>query len=368
MANMDTCIIASNGRFPNGDKDALAFLSRLHGGELLTDRFGLLNRTSRWRMGGAFRPMPQPQGEGSAREFSDILDAEVQKVLARGEEVTVAWSGGLDSSCLLCGFLRSGMERERLHVVHSALSAEEFPALYRQLQREGVHLIETDTMGISRTCAEALERGTLCMGWHGDQLYGRLLLQRFPQIAVLPWQDACALLGAKLGWGEVSEAVGQLEEAFARYGAPVHSGAQLAWWQSFAACWHMRAGSEGVFGLGHGERVADVFGAEAFQRWSVARAADGARLADLSPAGCKPEMKAVILDVTKDADWVASRVKSSMGRAVWPRADEREPELVVFTEEGVERFRYPVAVHPSRRAAAFRRLCEDILPRWRKEI
>lgn len=346
-------IYYTNGRDRSNHRDALSFIAKLHNVALVTDRFGYLNKYSIWNLDPTIKNIPTETTEN----FSDILNKEIQKVLDLNEDVYVSWSGGIDSSCILCGFLNSGMDLTKLHVIYSDVSTQDFPALYEKLLSLHVDLIEATSDTIESIYEESLSKGVLCTGWHGDQLYGRWLLQMHPAIANMPWRDACFYLGAS------SDAVAQLEEAFKFYNLNIETGSQFCWWQGFFTCWYERAGSEYILGKGYDDKVIDIFGSEAFQSWSITRYKNKELLADTSPLGCKPEMKDYIYSVVKDAQWHDTRIKSSIGPSVFIR----KPILFIVTSEGIVKIEYPTKVHPARYGYVFTRLSQDYLPRYKKD-
>ena len=346
-------IYYTNGIDRSAHSDALSFIAKLHNVAMVTDRFGYLNKYSIWNLDPTIKDIPVETTEN----FSDILDKEIQKVLDLNEDVYVSWSGGIDSSCILCGFLNSDMDLTKLHVIYSDVSIEDFPSLYDKLISLNVDLIKAASDTIESIYEESLSKGVLCTGWHGDQLYGRWILQMHPSIANMHWKDACFYLGAS------DAAVSQLEEAFKFYNLNIETGAQFCWWQGFFTCWYERAGSEYILGKGYDDKVIDIFGSEAFQSWSITRYKNKELLADTSSLGCKPEMKDYIYSVVKDAQWRDSRIKSSIGPSVFIN----KPMLFIVTSEGLIRIKHPTKVHPARYHFVFTRLSQDYLPRYKKD-
>ena len=352
------------------DRDALSLYGCLQGQPIEADRFGFLNQFSPWRVTGTDAKVPEPAAACSAEAFSDICSGRAQAIMKRARDenldIYVSYSGGVDSTCVLASLLREGVDTQRLHVLCTKESEEEYPLFYNMLANEGVHLIDVTGMPRNKPYVDALDTGLLVTGWCGDQLFGSDLNIAYEGWFHKPWQDFIRFFA---GMPEVdrdySPAIGQLEASFEHYGMPIRNFAQFVWWLNFSCKWNFVI-SHTPFLVGRlTDRSVPFFAHEDFQRWSMARF----DLVDSHPpqetAFYKPEMKRVIYDVTHDDDYLRNKGKIGSWKFVIRNTDLLM--VGIWDTAGLHTGQVPYAVVPQRRAGMTLRIARKMFEAYRRE-
>ena len=263
---------------------------------LLRDRFGELNKFSNWNFNTQLDVFPDKHIE---IPFKEICFNEVNHIYDRAvnenKDIYISWSGGVDSSCLLCTFLMSHINKSKLHVILSRNSVNEYPYFYQLLKENGISLIFIeDPAQMLQIYTNIVKNNLIVFGWCGDQLYGSDLNLKYPDWFKKDWKDFIKNLDKKV--------IDQFEQAFNVYGIPIKNTAQFFWWMNFSAKWTYVST---IFSLMCGciNNIINFYESKDFQNWSMSNFDNVDKHHPTETKFYKPEMKEIIYEFTKDKSY-----------------------------------------------------------------
>jgi len=307
---------------PNGYTDALSVFSGKTGFAALRDRFGFLNRFSPYNLYEPHLPM-YPSDSGAT--LAELMDARSEELMRRYGDTPlyIFYSGGVDSTALTVALLRAADGRfGNLHVVYTPSALEEYPSFLEHLQRLGLamHFIPAGE-SVDDFQEQALKTGKVMTGWCADQLFGSIIHLFYPDWYFKDWRP----------WLGYSDAVQQMEAAFAHYGLPVKTFGEFAWFMNFACKYnyvkHMDVMS---YGYSTGNMVA-FYDTEAFNTWSVSNFDRLHRYMQSDTRHYKEDLKAYIFAYNGDSSYRDNKGKEgSWGHRGTP--DTAYPVMAVSME------------------------------------
>lgn len=344
-----------------GGTDPLSFYSRFTGVGILSDRFGRLNRYSPLRMDETVQALPTVNGPSDAKALHELLDNAAAGIITRGQDIYVSWSGGVDSTSLVCSFLRNGIERERLHVCYSASSEAEYPEFFSLLRREGVTLCRISGMSYIPFYEDVTRHSILCMGWGADQLFGSNVNNSFPGCFFTDWREFYRSKGAE------DITIQQLEAAFGDYGLPIKTAGQANWWLNFSCKWGFVTNTLLLDADVCAENVENPFTGQAFQDWAMARSEKVGRYPPEDTAHYKEELKQYIHEYTKDDTYLLSKGKEDSWGKLKTDTHSIFPIFGWKDSTGYHRASYHTPVATSRYAVTLRRMSHEIIGKYVKD-
>ena len=359
-------IIAARVWVPGfNDIDSLGIYAKLQRTSIEADRFGYLNQFSGWRVTG-MDSVPEPAASSSAEVFSELCSKRAREIIKRSETedlpIYVSYSGGVDSTCILCSFLREGIDKTRLRVLMTSESRDEYPLFYDKFLKD-IQCIDTSKDIYADKYIAAEQDGLLVFGWCGDQLFGSDLNIWHPGWFYKPWKDFLEYYGDKEGFNP-SAAIEQFEASFNHYGMPIENFAQFVWWLNFSCKWtyvwlHVPVLIEKL-----SDRYITFFSSEDFQRWSMARFDRVDSRPPQETPFYKPEMKSVILEVTGDTDYAQNKGKVGSWGVSATGTGLVHP--AVLDTEGLHVWGPQFRIHPDRVSMYYERMINRYMPQYRR--
>lgn len=322
------------------DLDPLSYVNTLIYPATVRDRFGCLNKYSPINWTDSTDPIPEAFSEPVA--LGTIMDARIKELLERFPEgnIVVCWSGGVDSTALLCACLQSGMDINRLVVVGSEDSIEEYPFFYELLKGKGVNirLVSDVTAEL-----EDIDCAVILTGWCADQLFGSDVNLNDVTLYNEPWLEALA----KYVKGQTGKTLSdkskvilkEVYEGYAQYlGLKIEQWCEFLWLLNFGCKWTYVQNETNLSLVGtknYGKAVA-FYEALDFQRWSVTRFPTlRERNPHTNALVYKKPLKQYILNYTADRNYY--RTKGKMATRRLP-VDEFDT-VAVLTESGPKKYK-----------------------------
>lgn len=278
------------------DKDALYCISNNIKKAICVDRFGYLNKYSKWDVFGNDK-LPNLIENYTDNTFKDIC-------LNRGYEFTqkysdkklaVMWSGGLDSTTLLCSLIMNNINRSRLLILYTKDSVEEYPYFYNYLRTHGYTLLHMDRVTYNKILTNPNYYVT--SGSCGDELFSKVLYYSHPEYYNLPWKDY-----AKTFYTE--EAIEQLDEASNYYNFNIKLSQNLYFFFNFICRYSTEKLSVAAI-TGNYENTLNFYDTQEFQNFAYTRYLLTLDNKDIpTNKDYKKEAKLLIYDLLKDDDYL----------------------------------------------------------------
>lgn len=184
---------------------------------------------------GIVRPWAKPR---ESLTFDEVMVKRINYYLNTGEKLNLCWSGGIDSTCFLAGFLQHTTNFDQLRVLYSPFSLYENREFFEHLQKNYPNLELVDISG--DVYLETTFDGILVNGHGGDEFTASLDESFF---------DALGADGLHKPWRSFVQdsALREFcEEYFALSGRSIDSVLEARWWfysatksQVFAQRWQV---------------------------------------------------------------------------------------------------------------------------------
>lgn len=152
---------------PTVDTDSLTLITSILVNRQLRDRFDVLNKYSNVRWASGSDPVPTP----ITTPMVELLDAHATSVIQQydgdaSKPIVVLWSGGVDSTTIICALLKNGAKNVK--VLCSKDSIEEYPWFFENVVKKLPHTVSDKVPTDMRT----IPSSAIVTGWCADQLFG----------------------------------------------------------------------------------------------------------------------------------------------------------------------------------------------------
>ena len=323
------------------DTDSLTLITSIFVNRQLRDRFDVLNKYSniRWASGSDLIPTP------IATPMVDLLDEHATSVIHQydgdaSKPIVVLWSGGVDSTTVICALLKNGAKNVK--VLCSKDSIEEYPWFFENVVKKLPYVVSKKVADDMRT----IPASAIVTGWCADQLFGSNV-----HLRNLSTYNCSVQEGFLWHWkymhpeGILAQSAldtvdARINELGAKLGVKIEQFCEFAWLVNFAIKWNLVRDvlKFDLFGsVNQGKGIA-FFDYQPFCNLSIGRF-DGLRERNVNKEVkyYKRVFKEYIYDYTKDANYLQKKGKeNSWGRNVKPPVRDK---LLVITDEGWKVYR-----------------------------
>ena len=321
------------------DTDALSRINSIFTHWQFRDRFDVLNATSNIRFARGADALPKKTG----KKMRELMDARATELLAKYESderpIVCCWSGGVDSTALLCAFLRNGAKN--LKVLCSQESINEYPWFYQNVVSKLDHVVTESVSELIKT----VDCSAIMTGWCADQLFGSnihlydlsLYNKSAEEGALYHLKRSLGLYRYRIADGTAEACVAAMQRLGAKLGLTVERFCEFAFLYNFAIKWTMVKNETNLelHGTPNFGKGIPFFESQAFQDWAFTRY-DGIRERNVNKevAYYKLPLKQYIYGYTKDEDYLKNKGKVNSWRATHFRMPE--PKFVAYTDEGLK--------------------------------
>ena len=283
------------------------------------DRFGLLNKYSPYNL--TIREdgvLPTRIFPKETMEKLCLIKAEEIKAEYGNMPIVVLWSGGVDSTCILCSLLQVGVNPI---ILCTNESITEYPAFYEKLKNDGRKIELFSWLLGDKIYHRVYEKyGEVCyvIGWCADQLFGSNVNLRYPHLYNTNFKDGFKEIlkdrraGSELNAKEINNNL-EIFDAYAKeINLPVEYTCEALWLFNFAVKWsHVSIDFKMTLPNDlYRKNVVNFFEDARFQDWSIANYKTfHEHNQTLDKANYKKPLKNVIFNYTKDEDYYLNKGK-----------------------------------------------------------
>lgn len=177
----------------------------------------------------------------TTKSFGDMAEERAVAYKKMNCPIYIMYSGGIDSSSAVIAFMRtwSAQELERVFVVASHHSANEFPSLWNVLVDKFRGRILPSFQHVEHYC----DRGIVVTGEHGDQVFGsdviRTVVSLFGDEGIhMAWQDVMPrVYESTLDMPDVYPFMARYEATLSACPFPIRTAFDWVWWFNFTNKW-----------------------------------------------------------------------------------------------------------------------------------
>ena len=243
--------------------DAISRFCKTEDFAFLADRFGYLNQFT--RINAAAISEGKLPSFASTIDFSTCMASRAAALLARCEctdcHCYVLWSGGCDSTGVVAALIDVGFPFERITVLYTQSSLEEYPEFFQWMAAISVPTQRISALEIFTVAISYAKRGDIVLtGFPADQLFGSIIGQTLPyDTTKTHWTD----------YLKDDKANQQYEAAFEYYKIPIKTVAEFLWFNNFALKWDYVCYPGLMMVNETHENIIPFYDTQNFQDWSA---------------------------------------------------------------------------------------------------
>lgn len=352
--------------YSDNDNDILSLYGYLQHNLICPDRFGFLNQYSPWMVGQSDNYSDIISDYNNTyKKFKSIFYNRIKELAKLNEKLYVSWSGGVDSSAIVCGLLSyDKFDKNNLKILHTKESIEEYPLLYDILVKNDIEMIDLSNDLHGELYKSSINDGIIIMGWCADQLFGSIVNQYYPEYFNKSYKDWMNLYFNNIIGFPIDNAVGQCEEAFNHYNLPVKTFPEWTWFFNFFVKWNVVKIDPFATVEFMTDRIINFFDTLDFQKWALNNFDTLSKKPQFEPSSYKLELKRIIEEYTKDSEY--TRTKGKNGSWVNMTMAQKKLYVALIDNEGFKCYNPKYSVHPNRMSNVEHRIVSQIVTNYRK--
>ena len=296
--------------------DPLSILSLMYTNGILRDRFNLLNHFSPYNFVGTIDDVPKRFDNDVA--ISDIIDTVCGDIISKYEKIGLSWSGGVDSTTILCALLNSLEDKSRLHVYCTKQSINEYPLMFNHLINCNVSV---DVVTNIREKMGYDDLDCILGGWCADQMFGSDILKRDEKVYNLGYMDGILkTLYDRFSIVLPRKTKEQIEESVLKYSEflniDVREFCEFAWMFNFGVKYTFIRDIEKMHfcKTKNANKLVSFYDNIDFQRWSITHFDELRTKNRYTPkhnSAYKYPLKKYIFDYNGDSDYLLNKNKTN---------------------------------------------------------
>jgi hypothetical protein len=162
----------------------------------------------------------------SCLSFDDVVKNRVYELVSTGKKINICWSGGIDSTCMLVGFLKHAPDLKQLRLLYSPFSSYENRAFLQLVHKDFPQLETLDISG--DVYIQTHFDGILVNGHCGDEFVSSLDDSFYDKVGgdglYSSWKDYFRNQGKDNSFIEFCE------NHFSKAGKPIDTLLDARWW------------------------------------------------------------------------------------------------------------------------------------------
>lgn len=320
------------------------------------DRFKILNNSSIYKFTNSEEDTTFMElAKRSIPSMKDIMHNRAQELveIARlsGLKLVIFWSGGVDSSSLLCALLMEGLTPENSVILCTENSRKEYPFMYKRLKQSGFKTDDFTDYADPRICYNKYNGNYFVLGWCADQLYGSFLNQYFD--ANENYKDSLVKLytdknpvynfpvfkNGRPTKKDAEVAIEGIQKYAKALNTPLETLQDVTWminfgvkWTSVSTNFALAAPSINV------SKIINFFETDDFSAWSVQNLSRLRKLNQQNSKEYKWELKEIVYELLKDSMYLNNKGKVNSWVSNYSRGNMNQKTLSVLTNKGIHIF------------------------------
>jgi len=247
--------------------------------------------------------------ETTTKSFSEIMDIRavqlLKKATATGRDIRVSYSGGIDSTSVLCSLIKHNEEYPEVNItaVMSDESYYEYPEFYENHLKSKVTVQWVTSLDVLETLVKESEKPYyIVTGEIGDQLFGSaLMFKNTPELL----RDKWATNLTTLSYFKLIDVAKQNP-----FFEQDKSLANFLWWLNFTLKYQWVQLRMCVsLGPKHFQNTIHFFDSDLFQSWAITHPIEEKFPDFTKPQTYKMPAKQYIFDFAKDLWYLKSKIK-----------------------------------------------------------
>lgn len=321
---------------PIGKTDPLTVMNRMFAGWFCADRFGILNKHSCFDVAEFNEKFPTAKN----LKIADICDERAIELMKQNKPIVVLWSGGVDSTAIVCSFLKNNIPLDQLTVAYSAMTEEEYPYFLQVMKAQGINVIRQDDIP---TYCDELRDCLAINGWCADQLFGSDIHRFNSELYNYDWMNGIREMMKVRRIRLTERSFNVIEQIYSDYakrlGLNVKHFCEFTWMYNFGIKWSYVREVQRMLCTRNASRecVVNFFETDDFQSWSVNNF-ENIKLHNVfkEPKWYKKELKQYIFDYNHDEDYFLNKPKVNSRSTVKPEGRR----VFVLNTDGYHIFQY----------------------------
>jgi hypothetical protein len=273
-------------------------------------QFSQIDRTLSFNIGPNATPLTKLPTGVEKRSLEEICNEAARDLISLNDNLSVYWSGGIDSTLVLISLLKNNIDINKLTVVLSSFSIAEYPDFYNEFIRDKLKVRKVGASIFSHMNPEEI----IVTGEHGDQIFGSdniFLyedLNRFKDVYTDSWEDGIIL---RTG---VKKSVEYIEPLIRNAPFKIKNAFDLYWWYNITCKWqHVQLRMSSHYTKEqmplYFKNVKHFYNTDAFQRWSLNEDNHRNLKCRDTITSYKFEAKRIIREFTKDTAYEQNKLK-----------------------------------------------------------
>ena len=282
---------------------------------IMNDRFNILNKDCEYNLLETNTDINHIK-KLKQLSFKECCQKRAEEIILfankQDKDIYVYWSGGVDSTCIVCSFLmNTRLNRNRFHLIFGNDSIEEYPLFYRRMKDEHIDVINVgyDILKLQTIVGDNIAVSGKC----GDQLDGynstRPLFKGIDPF--LDWKDAIKLWrGKEFGYSNIDRLISDSEMYAKYFDITLKYFGDFYWLFAFSLLWTWNASY--IKSLHINPNNSFVFyDTDYFSNYGLFYFHKRRTSKQISSYTYKTDWKKVIYEYTKDEDYFLNKGKYS---------------------------------------------------------
>lgn len=273
-----------------------------------------IDRTGLNKFDFEYDPIPEYDSQFT-KTIEDLIEDRITELISTNKKIYVMWSGGIDSTVIVCGLLKRGVSFE---ILLSEGSVEENKPMYETLVKTSNVKLHWIKSIYSSPAKIVKDDGIVLNGYPADQLFGRWKFAKNFEYSMLhdKWENHDIRTMYPIMGQHEQNGYDGAADLFLRHmhesikGSPfeIRTVFDFMWWGIYNFGWQDRKQYHLQYLDTKDLNAVAFYDNNDFQKWTIVNH-DLKLLKDTVSETCKWQLKDYIYDYTKDKDYLMNKVK-----------------------------------------------------------
>lgn len=328
------------------DTDVLSTTNKLFCNWAARDRFNQLNGFSNFKYDTSHSD-PLPISLDESVSLADLVDKKALELIngAKDQDIVVSWSGGVDSTAIICALLKNGLPSKQLHILCTPSSIKEYKWFYDWMLKQGIRI---DIYNELIKELAIVPCAYVVSGWCADQLFGSNIHLKNLALYNLPWIDGLNQAFKDSNIFLSKKGLDLLEYHWGKYashlGLELKNFCEMAWLYNFGCkfSYVQQEAKLALAGTPNQDKVVPFYEGYDFQCWAIRNYTTlTTHNVNLQVKYYKRELKEYIYFFTKDPEYFNHKGKQNS----WAMVGEDLASVNILTTDGIYKYQYQ-SKHP----------------------